>query len=246
MSDINTSISRVRSLLLNPKENCPTPEQLFTQLCLEYQNYFNELDSSGLPWTMTEQTINVTSGQTDYLVTNPTGKVLFVVAYPENDAYGPFSLEFADLAEVSSDFYLFSPLDYGFSPDFNELITFPWPFQIAFYRKDNNLWFRLAPFAYNIESIKITYSTGDWLENLQMTDTAVLSQYHGLVEVRTALNLLPGAEWVGNEDANQNKRANLGKTLAIQEERYARQFLYGRRNITTPETTSRAGLGGYW
>lgn len=195
---------------------------------------------------MNEQTITVTSGETDYLVVTPPGKILFAVAYPENDDYAPFSLEIADLAEVSSDFYLYSPLDWGYSPDFNELITFPWPFQIAFYRKDGDLWFRLAPFAYNIQSVKLTYSTGDWLSNLQTTDTAVLPQYHALVEVRTALNLLPAAQWSGNEDANQNRRANLGKTLAIQEDRYAQQFLYGRRNMSVPETTTRHSPLGGW
>ena len=246
MGDINTNISRVRSLLLNPQDNAPTLDQLWSHLTMEMQNFYNELSSSFLPWTYHEQSINVTSGLTDYLVTEPTGKILFVIAYPENTDLTPVSLEFADLADVSSDFYLYSPLDYGYTPDFNESINFPFPFQIAFYRKDNDLYFRVAPFSYNLTSIKIIYSTGDWLTNLQFTDSAVLPQHHGLVEVRTALNLLPAAKWTGDA-SDQDMRANLGRTLAVQEGRYNQQFILSKRNITIPETTMREdAFGGGW
>lgn len=241
---INSSISRVRSLLLNPKANAPTPDQLFTSLTMEYQTFYNELDASGQVWSFNEQTININSGTIDYLVTNPTGKILFVLAYPQNAYFGPVSLEFADLAGISSDFFLYSPLDYGFSPDFNEAINFPFPFQIAFYRKDGDLWFKLPPFAYALTAIKIVYSTGDWLTNLNTESTAVLSQHHALPDVRTALNLLPGCEWTGSEESNQNKRANLGRTLGVQEQRYYQQFIYAKRSMTADQVTVRGD--GYW
>lgn len=254
MSTINDSISRIRSLLLNPKTAKPSMDTLFTNLTYEFQNFYNELSTSNLPWTYNEQIVNVTSGQTDYLLVNPTGKVLFVIAYPQNTAFGPVSLEFADLASISSDFFLFSPLDSGFSPDFNEAINFPFPFDIAFYRKDNDLWFRLPPFAYALTSIKVVYSTGDWLSNLQTTDTAVLSAHHALPEVRSALNLLAASEWVDESimvvngrktigSANQQQRNNLERGLLRQEAMYARQFMYAKREMTADQTSERVAYG---
>lgn len=239
MSTINDSISRVRSGLLNPKAQSPTVDQLFTNLTYEYQNFYNEIDSTNKPWTYHDITVNVSASTTDYLVPITPGKILFVIAYPTDTNYGAVSLEFADLADVSSDFFLYSPLDFGFSPDFNELVNFPFPLQIAFYRKDNNVWFRLAPFAYALTSIKIIYSTGDWLQNLTTESTAVLSNHHQLVEVRTMMNSLPAADWVSDEKTNQNRRNNLAMSLATQEARYAKQFMYAKRMMTADETNVR-------
>jgi len=256
MSDINASVSRVRSLLLNPKEQAPTPDQVFTNLTYEYQQIYNELDSTNLPWTYHEQTVNVNGGGPDYLVTEPTGKVLFVTANPGCDCHGAIPLEFADLADISSTYRLFSPLDYGYSRDFNENGG-PWTFgglQIAFYRKDDGqLWFRLAPdiCCCSLDNIKIVYSTGDWISNLSTDSTALLSQHHQLPETRTAQNLLPASEWLMDESANQARRANLDRSLARQEERYAKQFMYAKRMIHADESSERAtfgesGWGAYW
>jgi hypothetical protein len=245
VSTINQSISRVRSLLLNPKEQHPTLDQLFTQLTFEFQNFVNELSSSNLPWNYNEVTINVSSGITDYLIPPQVGKILMAIANPDNN-YGPVSLEFADLADVSADFYLFSPLDYGFSPDFNEAISWPFPAQIAFYRKDGQPYFRLAPFTPSINSIKLIYATGDWLESLSAESAAVLPEYHSLVEVRAAQNLLPGAEWSDDPNADQLRRSNLARSLENQQQRYAQQFMYAKRSFTGDQVTFRGGVGGGW
>lgn len=248
MSSINTSISRVRSLLLSPKEQRPTADQLFNSLTMEYQNFVNEIDSTNLPWLYNSQTVRLNGNFIDYLVTNPTGKVLFVTANTGCNCHGAIPLEFADLADISSNCYLFSPLDWGVERDFGEAWAVHFPFQIAFYRKDGDLWFRLAPNICGcaLSSITIVYSTGDWLENLSTDSVAVLTQHHQLVEVRTALNLLPGTEWIDNAEANQAKRVNLDRSLSRQEARYAQQFLYGKRMMTADLTTSRVSLGEYW
>lgn len=236
---INDSISRTRSLLLSPKENCPTLDQLFTHLTAEFSNFYNSLDSSGKPWTYNDVTVSTSGGSTDYLVPVTPGKVLFVTAIPENNLFGPIGLEFADLANVSSNFYPFAPLDYAMSRDFNELINFPFTAQTAFYRKDSDLWFRLAPFTNAVSSVTIVYSTGDWIENLSIENTAVLSNHHHLVHTRAAMNCLPGAEWKNDENYNQLKRTNLAQSLAAAEQRYAREFLYAKRSLTADETSVR-------
>jgi hypothetical protein len=243
---INSSISKVRSLLLNPKSNRPTVDQLFSNLTDEFQAFYNELETSSQPWTYNEVTVNVNAGVYDYLVPVTTGKVLFATAYPQDTNFGPIALEIADLAEVTSNFFLYSPLDWGFSRDFNEVINLPFPFQIAFYRKGGDLWFRLAPFSYALTSITITYSTGDWLQNLNVNTTAVLPNHHGLVETRTAMNLLPGCEWSADVNRDDLKRKNLAMSLSTQAQRYSRNFMYAKRNLGGDAVTDRSVFGEYY
>lgn len=221
-------------------------DQLFSHAVAEFQSFINELSNTDLTWTYNSVTVNTTSNDTDYLLPITPGKVLFVTGTPYNNIYGPVALEFANLADVSSDFYPFNALDYSsYSPDFNEAINFPFNLQIAFYRKNNDLWFRLAPNT-QWSSINITYSTGDWLDNLTIENAAVLSNHHHLVHTRAAMNLLPAAEWKKDEEYNQLRRTNLEKSLMMAEERYAQQFVYAKRNLTADETSVRPSCDDGW
>lgn len=243
MSQINDSISRVRSLLLGPKDQRPNLDVLFTNLTYEFQNFVNELSNSGKIWSYNTVPINVNPGTTDYIVPGASGKVLFVIAYPLETNNNPVSLEFADLADVSADYWLYSPLDFAISRDFNEAWSVPFPFQIAFFRKGADLWFRLPPFAYTLTRIDVVFSTGDWIANLSTGDEAVLSQHHQLVEVRSSMNLLPAAEWWDDDTKNENRRKELALSLSNQEQRYARQFVVAKRTPTRDLPVVRAAFG---
>lgn len=246
MSSINESISLVRSVLLNPKSGRPTLDQLFTNMTFEFQQIYNELASSNLPWSHQSVTINVAPGTESYLVPVSVGKVLFAYADSSTSTFGPVGLEIVDLAEVTSDFYPFTPLDYGISRDFNELWTLNPGAQIALYRQDGNLYIRLAPFATGISSVTLAFSTGNWLENLTSDSVGVLPEHHMLAVVRTAMNLLPGAEWTDERDYNLSQRQQLALSLDRQEQRYARQFMYAKRNMAADAVTTREPYGGYY
>ena len=218
----------------------------FTHLTYEFQQLYNELANSGKPWTYNTISVTVNPGATDYVVPGASGKVMFVMAYPLDTNLNPVSLEFADIADVSADFWPYSPLDFALARDFNEAWTLPFPFQIAFYRKGGELWFRSPPFAMTLTQIDVVLSTGDWVENLSTADEAVLSQHHQLVEVRAAINLLPAAEWSDDAAMNTAKRSALAQSLPAQEERYAREFLYAKRSLTRDMPVIRTAFGeGY-
>lgn len=246
MSTINEALSLLSSVLLNPKSQKPTLDQRFTQLTAEFQQMYNELETSGVPWTHNSVTVNVSPGTESYLVPASIGKVLFAYADASTSAFGPVGLEIVDLAEVTSDFYPFTPLDYGISRDFNELWTLSAGAQIALYREGGSLYFRLAPFATGVSTVTLVYSTGDWLTNLNSTSTAVLPGHHMLVIVRAALNLLPGCEWEGDRGYNLSQRQQLALSLASQEQRYARNFLYAKRSMSGDQVTVREPYGGYY
>jgi hypothetical protein len=246
MSSVNQSISRVRTLLLNPKDQKPTVDQIFDALLRESQDFHNELSNSHQAWTVGSVDVDVTGDQTDYLVARSVGKILFVTAFPDDNDSPMIPVEFSDLAGVSNDYWWYSPLDYGYARDFNERFYSAYPLKIAFYRSDGNLKFRIMPQSVNYARIRITYSLGDWAENLTTSSTAVLGEHHSLVETRAAINLLAGAEWTDNEEADERKRMRIERSLIGQEERKAKNFMYARRNLIADADSVRLGFGeGY-
>lgn len=232
-------MSKVRWGLGNPSEQSPTLDAVFSAVITEFQAFYNELSSSAKPWTYNTAQVTITNGVADYIVPAPPGKVMFVTGQPINNTLGAIALEFADLAEVSSDFYLFSPLNFGFSPDFNESVSFPLNLNVAFYRKNNSLWLRIAPYPTAFEYLTITYATGDWISGVSVNDEAVLSEHHHLPITRAQQNLLPMTTWTKDENANQLKRNNFERSFDRQIARYAEAFMYAKRNLTNDETNYR-------
>lgn len=228
--------------LRKPKEQAPSPETIFDALVTEYQDYYNELENTNLPWSYSTSTINLVAGQMDYLVPQ-TGRVLFVTAQPYDQLLPPLLLEFADLADISTDFWLFSPLDYGFAREFNEIFWNDAPFQVAFYRNDNDLFMRVAPFVLNNTVLTITFSTGTWIENLTMDSVAALKNHHGLVKTRVKLSLLDACEWSENLEADEIKRRNIRIGLEPVADRQAKNFMYAKRSINADVINDRVGYG---
>jgi len=246
MSSINEALSLLSSVLLNPKDQRPTIDQRFTQLTWEFSALYSELENTNLPWSTNSVTVNVNDNQPDYLVPVSAGRVLFAFANTNQDAFGPIGLEFADLASVSSDFYLYSPLDYGYSRDFNEVFNGAYAPDFALYRQDGNLKFKLRPMYSAINSVTLVFSSGNWLENLSVESTAVLPQYHQLVITRAALNLLPGCEWSGTREENLQQRQQLAMSLNAQMLRYQQNFMYAKRQMSADQDTDRYAALGDW
>jgi len=248
MASINEALSLLASTLFNPKSQSPTVDQRFTQLTWEFQHLYNELDASNKPWTYNSITVNVNSGQQDYLVPVAVGKVLFAYANTLNEpTFGSIGMEIVDLAEVSSDFYLFNPLNYGYSRDFNEIWASPFKPDIALYRQDGQLYFRLRPYNDDLESVTLVFSTGDWITNLSIETSAVLPQYHQLAIVRAGMNLMPGCEWQGDREYNLQQRKQLMPVLAQQADRYYGQFIIAKRQMSADTDTERiSALGESW
>jgi len=246
MSSINESVQKVRVNLFNPKEQKPSVEQIFHKLLYNYQNFCNELENTGQVWTYDSVDVTVSNNVTDYRVPRG-GKVLFVVAYPSNTAYVPYSMEFCDLAEVSGDFFLYSPLDFALGRDFGEGGWYlPYPYKVAFYRKNGDLWLRLAPYNYNLTSIKVTFATGNWTENISTEASAVLSNHHQLVEVRASIDLLPGTEWKEEDNYNFSMRQQLASSLSNEEARYKAVFDVAKRSLTMDQVNTRDAYGDWY
>lgn len=243
MGTLNQNLSLLDSMLGNPKAQKPTMDQRLTQVMLEFQHLVNELGNTNKPWLSQTVTVSVNAGTEDYLVPGNVGKVLFVYAN-RSDQLGPIGLTFADLAHVSSDFYLFSPLDYGFARDFNEALAVPSPAEISFYRQGGALYFRLPPFNQAVESVSIVSSVGNWLDGLTSNDSFVLQGHEGLALARAGMNLLPMTEWAGDDAYNDKQQAKYARSLAAQADRYQSAWIIAKRSMHDDQPTCRDG--GVW
>lgn len=246
MPALNQALSLLASALMNPKQQKPTLDQRFTQLTWEFQNFYNELTNSHIPWTYNSVSVDTLDSQLDYLVPQNVGTVLFAYATPlNNNLYGPIPLTIVDLAHISSNFFLFSPLDFGISRDFNEVLWAPHGTEISFYRDGSSglLYFRLAPQGIALQNVTLIYATGNWIDGIDPSANPILGQHHMLPIVRAAMSLLPGCEW--NDGLDRSK--SLSSTLPIQETRYERQFMLTRRSLNADlEPTYRIPFGGDW
>lgn len=243
MGALDQALSKLDAALLSPKQQRPTLDQRFTQLLWEFQNFYNELTNTHLPWTHNSVTVNITGGTTDYLIPAEVSTILFAYAQPVGGIYGPVPLDIVDLAHISSDYYLFSPLDYGVSRDFNEALVFPRATEISFFKGAGGNYFRISNTGNALQQVTLVYATGNWLENLDPSSVPILEQYHMLPIVRACQNLLAGCEWADNVDRSKG----LAATLTAQEQRYAGQFLMAKRSINADlEPSYRVPFGGTW
>lgn len=230
MSTINQSVSRCRELLLDPMEQKPSVKQIFGAYLRAMTNFYNKLTNSSQSWSIREHTIVLTGGSNnDYLVTGDTGKVLFVTA--QNNG-APYPVEFTDLADASSYWWLYQPFAAARPEDYNYAGA---PFQIAFFRKDGSLYARL-PYEYlSGETLTITTSTGNWVNNIGIEQSAVLTEYHHVPEISAAFALIPGVRWTDDIVADERKADRLAISLGMQKAEVMEDFDIAKRSLTADD-----------
>lgn len=238
MSTLNESVSNVRLLLDNPFEQKPTVRQIFGSLIREYANFYNELSNSSVAWTVKEHSVAL-NGQTDYLISGDTGKILFVTG--EANTY-PYPVDFTDLADASAYWWSEYPFTAARPEDYN-FAAFPG--RVAFYRKNGSLYMR-SPNNFSGETLTITVSTGDWASNISSEESAVLSNHHHLPEIRAAMNLCHSAKWTDDDAKDVSHYERLVQSLGIQEQRAYQNFVIAKRSMTADEVCFIGTNDGYF
>lgn len=237
MSTINQSTAKIRELLFAPLENRPTVKQVFGACLREYSNFCNSINLGTQNWQTKEININLNGGSNDYLISDDSvGKVLFVTANNYNNYQYPVSVEFCDLSDLSNNWWYF---DYRIDIPYLAYDNYHHN-KIAFYRKDGNLYIRSMPNQYQNCNLTIVAATGDWSQDTTLQDSAVLSEYHHLPEIRAAKNLLPNCKWNDPPDLKL-----LAESLDSQEARVLHDFSEAKRNLMADYVTYR-GSEEYW
>jgi hypothetical protein len=229
MSTIYESIAKERELLFDPLEQKPTVKQFFGATLREFQNFHNSLGLTSQPWSTKEFNITLNGGG-DYLISDSgIGKVLFVTANNYGNYNYPVSVNFTDLSDLSNDWWF-----YNQAIDTSFIYYDRYPNKLAFFRKDGELYLRSNPNYYPVCDLTITAATGNWSQDASLQDSAVLSEYHHLPEIRAAKNLLPNCKWNDPPDLKA-----LQISLAEQEARVYKDFQEAKRNLAADFVTYR-------
>ena len=230
---INEQLSRVRELLLDPKDQAPSVKMVFGAVLREVGKLYNDLANSSNSWTTNTVTVPITT-YGDYTVPGSgQGRVLFVTL-ARSDGYAAIPVEFTDLEDVSSGWWWNYPL----VPDESNR---PFPIlsnSIAFFRQNGQLKFRVGAGYLVAGILNITYASGDWTSNIDPGQSQVLSEYSQLAEYRAARNLLEGCEW-RDEVFDDKRKSRLLTTFREQIAELEPQWIVAKRSLTAGQATFR-------
>lgn len=213
------SRNRVRRQLLKPKESAPNDDLIFGELLDEFQNIYNELSNSSLPWTFKE--FNITPSANDVLVGSNIGKILQVRT--QSDSFTSLDIPFTDIQDASTSWWYYQPIAASRPEDYGNLSGAT---SLAFYRKNGSLYARV-PQAYS-QSLTVIAATGDWSENVGLSTVPVMQGFHHLPEIRVSNNLLGASEW---DSGGEKKMIFLQGQLPIKEKRVYDQFIIAKRSV---------------
>ncbi len=230
---INDSVSRVREILLQPKDQAPTLHTVFGALTRQVQVLYNDLANSSNSWTTNTASVPV-STYGDYVVpASNAGRVLFVTL-SRVVGYTAIPVEFTDLEDASSGWWWNYPL----VPDESNRPIPVLNNRVAFFRQNGQLKFRIGA-GYAVSGVlNITYASGNWTADIDPNQSQVLSEYSQLAEYRAARNLLEGCEWK-NEEFDDKRKARLLATFREQIAELEPQWIIAKRGLTAGQVSFR-------
>lgn len=230
MGNLNQALEALDDLLLSPKEQKPKLRLRVGAVLRETQNLHNELVNSSVPWSFQDYVLPVSGGTNDYPLTGVTGKILFVTAQAAQGY--PYPVDFTDLADASRNWWYYYPLTAARPEDYNFSFA---PAKISFYRKDGVIWAKIPSSVVAADTLTITYSTGNWTDNIPLSARPVLEEYQHLALIRAAKSLALDAEWYEDIAANERKAAMLRQDLREQEQTVLPQFALAKRSMNADD-----------
>jgi hypothetical protein len=211
--------------LLEPKAQRPSYRQLLHWGVGVLQSRTNRLSNTGRAWAVDDTTLSVVSGVGDYtLPTANVGKVLDVtnVVDTVNGPFEEWQVPFHDLSDMAGDWS---------GSDTAQ--------RIAFSRRDGQLHARVRPVPSESRDYRVSYSVGGWAEDASLDDSPLLQEFHHLFVAEIALNALPGAEWSGDEKADDAKRNRLERSFLRRVQQGDRDFDLYVAALSVPRNTQR-------
>lgn len=249
-------ISQNTRLRLNePRAQKPSGRAVLQAVVTKTQDLFSQLSNTGAAWTIDELQLNVVNGQQDYLlpVTSYFGKPLQVLTYyPQNTSTITRYVSFTVLNDMNYNW----PYPQNMASWIGNWDGSPnTAVRMAFFRKGgtDEMWVRVLPVPALSATYTITYSVGAWADDAGLDSSPVLNQFHPLIEVQSALSLLPHAEWVDDAKENRERRKELKESLLYDESALRDGFQRYVRTLTDDHLSDRVGasgtscgMGGWW
>lgn len=245
MASLAAMAQSVRLRLSEPRPQKPSGRAVLQAVCTKTQSKINQLGISGQPWAIDELILNVVGNQSDYLlpVTPYFGKVLQVLTYyPQNLGIPTRYVEFTQLNDLNYDWpYPVNVASYMFTDGSPNTAM-----RIAFYRKggEDNMWCRVLPMPQLAAQYLVTYSVGSWSDDAGLESSPVLSQFHPLIEIQSALSLLPLSEWEDDPKLNISIREQLKESLLFDQAEPLDDWQRYIRSLTSDHLSTRDGASG--
>lgn len=241
MPTIQESMSRVRTLLRDPKAQQPSDLAVLRRTLSKYQAMLNSLNNTGLAWAIGEVPLQVNQGQEDYEITgaNNFGKALLVEsADPGNPSHIVRQIEIFNIGNL--DYNWLVPRNcagWYAAPDGSNTTAL----RTAFFRKEgfNSVYVRVRPVPQLSAQYLIVYEIGDWTGNAGLQSELLLPEHHDLVITRIALSILPLCDWTDDEALNSNRRKELSMSLMKDEAEYSSLFEVYKRTVAQPSLNNR-------
>ena len=198
----------VRLITDEPLPQRPTARRVLQSVLQNTQNFYNRLENTGQAWSLKpDYSLNVSSNTGDYqlAIDDSYGKPIQVLStYLTNPSYIQRYIPFREFASMNFDW-----------PYPMNLASWIWSdgspctaMRMAFYgRDDGSRWVRVLPKPQLAATYTITFASGNWADNSTIDTSPAVSQFHSLIENRSAFSILPSCGW--SDDAGRNREHRL-------------------------------------
>lgn len=218
---------------------------LLNQVCFHIRSLKRHRRATGNPWDFNDLVVDVTPDEATYLIPQADfGQPLAVITHaPELSTWIPRMVRIYEPQNLALNI---PPLpnrwaSYAYLPYDGSNCTAQ---RCAFYWRDNQPYIEFWPTPVLSASYKVRYlRSANGVNSAGLTTSPVSNEDADLVEIRSAISLLPYTEWEADEGegiaANERKRKNAATTLA-NDERMARElFEAAIRQPTGPRISRR-------
>jgi hypothetical protein len=205
---------RIRALMDTPFPNAPDFHTIFQAELSEEANILNATNNTGVPWAVNVYQLIYSPGQTKYEIgVTDFGKPYLVTRVVDGPYITRINVPFGDLNQQR-----YGAVWQGYAN------SGPWTIEsttekMSFFREgvtDSQYYASIEPAPQDTATYEITYVPGVASQDDPLSSVTQLPEHAALVQLRTAVALLPYAKWYEDEKENRIKRRELSEALIYQ------------------------------
>ena len=240
MATIQSMCSEARLRCDDALPGKPSMRRTLLAVLDSVQNLYSRLENTGQSWSLKpDYQLQVSAQTSDFLLAldSSYGKPIQVLTYyPTNPSHIQRYVEFREFQDMNFDWGYPVNISSWMYTDGSNCTAM----RMAFYYNDSgDRYVRVLPQPQLSAQYLITFASGDWASTAQMESSAVLSQFHSLVEIWAAQSMLPSCQWWTDEDKNMNHRKEIMFALKNDEQRIADEFDRYCRSLVQDHMTIR-------
>lgn len=240
MASIQTMCSEARLRCDQPLPQSPSMRRTLLAVLDSVQNLYSQLEVTGQAWSIKSDYVLQVSAQTsDFLlaIDESYGKPIQVItSYPTNPSHIPRYVEFREFQDMNFDWGLPLNIASWMYTDGSNCTAMRMAF---YYQDDGSRYVRILPQPQLTAQYLITFASGDWASQAQMESSAVLTQFHSLVEIWAAQSILPSCQWWTDENKNIAHRKEILFALQNDEARLTDAWQRYKGNLVDDHMTHR-------